>query len=170
MITKTCRCGTTFETSSKTRCLCRDCGRENSRKYREKNRDKLNDYQRRHRAANPKQSAERRLRHRSTLRGFVGNLCVRSKSSCAKQGYNGYDIDTDFVCGLWKQQKGKCALTGMPMLHKPGTLTSGSIDRIDNSLGYLKTNVHLVCKWVNLARGNYSVEEIKLVLEEFKST
>lgn len=44
---------------------------------------------------------------------------------------------------MWNKQKGKCALTGIPMtVTKSGrTNTNISIDRIDSNKGYTKDNV-----------------------------
>ena len=36
-----------------------------------------------------------------------------------------------------------------------------SMDRIDASLGYTLSNVMIVCRWVNLARGVYPLEDFK---------
>lgn len=41
-----------------------------------------------------------------------------------------------------------------------------SIDRIDPKQGYIKGNVQLLCRWVNLAKQNFDNKTIKELLEE----
>lgn len=58
---------------------------------------------------------------------------------------------------MWDQQQGKCAVTGMHMTYYPrrmrdSTGLNASVDRIDQSKGYEKGNVRLVCYRVNLMR------------------
>lgn len=73
------------------------------------------------------------------------------------------DIDIEFMRDMWNKQKGKCALTGIPMtIDKHGrTNTNVSIDRIDSNKGYTKDNVQLVCSAINFMKSN-------LVLSEFE--
>lgn len=63
---------------------------------------------------------------------------------------------------LWVSQKGRCAVTGIEMAWRQGeTLpNSMSIDRIDNSIGYSKDNIRLVCYQVNTFRGRWSDEQM----------
>jgi hypothetical protein len=63
---------------------------------------------------------------------------------------------------LWKQQQGKCAVTGIEMVWCKGrTLPeSMSIDRIDQTKGYEIGNVRLVCYQVNTFRGRWSDEQM----------
>lgn len=67
-----------------------------------------------------------------------------------------FDIDIDFMYCLWQKQKGKCALTGIPMTTtKHGRRnTNISIDRIDSTKGYTKENVQLVCSAINFMKAN----------------
>ncbi len=45
------------------------------------------------------------------------------------------NINNSYLKELWEQQNSLCAITGLPMYHEPNHLYSGSLDRIDNSLG-----------------------------------
>lgn len=55
------------------------------------------------------------------------------------------------------------------MTTKARDINAISIDRVDSSLGYLKTNVILVCHWVNLGRGKYcSPEQFLAILRSLK--
>jgi len=69
----------------------------------------------------------------------------------------------------WVDQEGRCAITGVEMgwSGKKGRLISGmsewdsiSIDRVDQSIGYVKDNVRLVCFCINAFRGRMTDEEM----------
>jgi hypothetical protein len=65
---------------------------------------------------------------------------------------------------LWNKQKGLCAITELEMEHTSGigviNRMKFSVDRIDNSKGYHKDNVWLVCEFVNRAKGDMTNEEL----------
>jgi len=67
---------------------------------------------------------------------------------------------------MWDGQQGKCSVTGMHMTYAPrrmknSTGLNASIDRIDQSKGYEKGNVRLVCYRVNLMR--HAGEDVDLL-------
>jgi len=72
----------------------------------------------------------------------------------------------DDIADLYGEQKGLCALTGwgiaFPECGHPQT-SLASIDRIDSSFGYLKENIQLVDKRVNMMKQQYSQEEFILI-------
>ena len=58
---------------------------------------------------------------------------------------------------MWDAQQGKCSVTGLHMTYasrpmRDSTGLNASVDRIDQSKGYEKGNVRLVCFRVNLMR------------------
>ena len=72
-------------------------------------------------------------------------------------------VCTQVLCDLWKEQDGKCAVTGLPMTHIRGkgfVTTNASIDRIDNTAGYTRDNIRLVCRQVNVMKGQLSDDEL----------
>jgi hypothetical protein len=71
-------------------------------------------------------------------------------------------ITTDYMMGVWEQQKGICAVSGVPMTWGKGKLmpTSVSLDRIDQTKGYEIGNVRLVCYQANTFRGRWSDEQM----------
>ena len=75
-----------------------------------------------------------------------------------------YEIDLDYVMGLWESQEGKCALSELPMKYEFDDLCSVSIDRVDSSLGYVPGNVQLVCQWVNRAKNTSSDSDFRSLL------
>jgi hypothetical protein len=61
------------------------------------------------------------------------------------------------------QQKGLCAISGLPMTHDRSqgkTRTNISIDRIDSNKGYEIENVQLVCHIVNTIKSDMTMEEL----------
>jgi hypothetical protein len=71
-------------------------------------------------------------------------------------------INQDYLMSLYDAQEGLCALSGIRMTWATGKTapTSISIDRIDNSIGYVDGNVRLVCVCVNAFKSTMSDEEL----------
>lgn len=98
-------------------------------------------------------SASRRTR---SPRAFLQYLLAKAR----RRGHT--EIDVEYLLSLWEVQNGNCALTGWPMsmLLGNGVIpTNVSIDRIDSSRGYVVGNVQLVCRAVNIAKSDLSVDQ-----------
>lgn len=56
-----------------------------------------------------------------------------------------------------------CAISGLKLVPGKGrpTDSSPSIDRIDNSKGYLKENIQIISQRINRRKSDLSLEEIK---------
>ena len=74
----------------------------------------------------------------------------------------GFDIDIGLrdLARLWLDQAGCCDLTAVIMSFDSGSLTDKnplacSIDRFDNSRGYLRSNVRLVTHWANNTKSTW---------------
>jgi hypothetical protein len=71
-------------------------------------------------------------------------------------------LDVDDMVALWREQGGRCALTGLRMTHKSGTgqrePANGSVDRIDPGGPYLPGNVRWTRTDANLARQSMTDE------------
>lgn len=74
-------------------------------------------------------------------------------------------VDIDFLMRVFEEQKGFCAVSGLPMTWMHEGLSSNhgsrrgtniSIDRIDPDKGYTTENVRLVCDRVNKMKSNMS--------------
>ena len=79
------------------------------------------------------------------------------------------NLDLPFLKKLWEEQAGCCALSGIKMDLPSDTLAwearardpwKPSLDRIDNSKGYLKGNVRYVSVIANFARNEFSDEQL----------
>lgn len=80
-----------------------------------------------------------------------------------------FDLDLSFLKVLWEKQYGKCAVTGLDLqvknVHTKKQKTNknpyqASLDRIDNNKGYIKGNVRFVCLMFNIARNDFSDNEV----------
>jgi len=105
-----------------------------------------------------KNKRDRRISN--TKNGFVANLVT----GCKKRFNCDIDFDSTYILELWGKQNGKCALSGIEMTHITNTETrcnptNASVDRIDNAKGYSKSNIQLVCIWVQNAKNDYDQEE-----------
>jgi hypothetical protein len=97
------------------------------------------------------------------------NQLLRSTKACSpSRQLRSYrvkenNLTIEFLLSLWDLQLGCCAITKIALTTYSGEPCSASIDRIDPNLGYLQTNVQLVCKWVNLGRGRITVERFRSI-------
>lgn len=68
-----------------------------------------------------------------------------------------FDISPEDVWCILEKQKFKCALSGLPIDFKlQRTKSTASVDRIDSSIGYIKSNIQIVHKKINKMKNNLS--------------
>ena len=91
---------------------------------------------------------------------------LRSQYRDKKRKY-GCDLTVEFLKKLWEQQNGICPFTGWKLILPKDTngwteysTYNASIDRIDNSIGYMKTNVRFISVMANLARQSFTDKEL----------
>lgn len=103
----------------------------------------------------------------STLTETIKGI-LRGIEKSKKRTNKGFELTLEFLLDLWSKQGGMCALTGIQMTHTKGKGThyfsNLSVDRIDSNLGYIKNNVQLVCMWSNGAKGTFTMEEFKNIV------
>jgi hypothetical protein len=74
---------------------------------------------------------------------------------------------------LWEKQKGICPYTNIKMnvrSWRKKLPTNASVDRIDSSKGYTKDNIQFVCCSINLAKCDFTDEQIKEFILEIKES
>ena len=68
-----------------------------------------------------------------------------------------FDLNEDYLYDLYQKQKSKCNLSGVPIKFtnswKSQSDQTASLDRIDNTKGYIKGNVQWVHKQINFMKG-----------------
>lgn len=73
-----------------------------------------------------------------------------------------FSVSIEYLYELYKEQNGKCALSGLKIFHKKkqmDTFATASLDRIDSSKGYIVGNVQWIHKTINQMKWNSSQEE-----------
>jgi hypothetical protein len=92
---------------------------------------------------------------------YLRFLLSKIKSDChRKRRGSEFDLSIGDVVRLLEEQKGRCAISGIEMTFTVGggrLWTNVSIDRKDNSLGYMAGNVQLTCVGANRARHTMSM-------------
>ena len=82
-----------------------------------------------------------------------------------------FDLTVEHLKEIWDEQKGKCPFTGFDLelrtyasrrnfRDKTLHIKSASLDRIDNSKGYVQGNVRWVSVMFNYARNTFSDEDV----------
>lgn len=145
------------------RCECIECRTGNPKRVQEQD-------------VHPDRSSRMRAywnKRLSTLRGAIVYLWWNSISHRHHKMY-GFksDLTTDFLEELWNKQGGRCFWTGVPLKfgrelpdRHPQKM---SLDRLDNSLGYVKSNVVWASKFANCGRGDLSVPAFQEFLKSLR--
>jgi hypothetical protein len=128
---------------------CADCVRAYQGAYRDRNRGRI------------RQTIKSCARkQRATLEGYLAHAARNKRKNAAKIGVS-CEITAKDLLELYRAQKGRCKLSGATLrwgaeLASADTL---SIDRIDPSIGYVRSNIRLVTVRANRARGQATEEE-----------
>lgn len=85
-----------------------------------------------------------------------------------RQRNKDFDLTPEYLKELWESQNGICPFTGFELEARtydgkrdnPLNIRSASLDRTDNSKGYVKGNVRFVSVMFNFARNKFSDEEV----------
>lgn len=154
-------------TSGKPRIVCKDCvcsknkevyntnpEHKIKRKIRNETYKQKEDY--------IEKSAERSAKYYKSLNGRAMTLF---KSGLRRNLNFNEIIDYDYLYILDKLKLGICEVTGIPFDFDKPTSTcknpfSPSIDRIDSSLGYCKSNIRIVIWQFNLMKGEMTDEQL----------
>lgn len=141
---------------------CRTCMSGAHRSWYERNREHHNkltmDARRKRVAAGCTKPRDYARQYRADRHGQIRfELSTRRADAVKRAKRKDIDITItlDQLEELWKEQKGRCALTGWKMKVRGGGLTDPyclTIDRIKDEDGYVPGNVRLVCWMANKAK------------------
>jgi hypothetical protein len=109
--------------------------------------------------------ADNRKDEYTQFRYFVNRGLYRSK---IKKRYD-CDLTVEYLKRLWDDQNGICPLTGWELILPTNSSypwnesnpANASIDRIDNSKGYVQGNIRFVAYIANIARATFTDDQLK---------
>lgn len=72
-----------------------------------------------------------------------------------------FEITIQYAWNVFEKQAGKCAITGVDIEfgRRHRTPTTASLDRIDNTKGYIEGNIHWVHKRINQIKMDMPLQE-----------
>lgn len=83
----------------------------------------------------------------------ISTRLIQAKRNNKRTG-RPFNLTSEHLLALWKQQNGKCIYTGQVLLIGKSCPSSLSIDKIIPELGYVEGNVQWVAWAVNRAKGD----------------
>jgi hypothetical protein len=90
---------------------------------------------------------------------------VKSTKERNKKGYCHGDVEysPDELREMYYEQGRRCYISGNIVAEEYGTGNpySASVERLDNTKGYVKGNVVLICQYLQISKGDYSPDEIR---------
>jgi hypothetical protein len=87
-------------------------------------------------------------------------LLRTAKGNSKKYWNREFNINLQDLENLWEIQKGLCFYTNKPMLFELGNENSVSIDRINSNIGYVKDNIVLCKKQVNIMKNDATIDQL----------
>lgn len=118
--------------------------------------------------------AKWRVKNKGTKKFKLTELVSRARRihiEHHKQPKETCTLDTQKLLDLWEKQGGCDLYTGVPLVHESGQPGTVSIDRIDNSIGYVEGNFALTTQFWNYARNNTTIynalRELEVHVEYF---
>ena len=132
-----------FKTSRQTHATyCRDCNARRSAEWRAQNK-----------GYKPSGKVSAVPQEDRLLMSAIRQRLVDARQRCKKLRRSAPELTADYLYKLFKNQEGKCSLSGVPLsLEKdhPHTL---SLDQIDSGKGYEEGNVQWLSWYINRAKG-----------------
>lgn len=93
--------------------------------------------------------------------------CVTKVAYDAKIRNKNFELMMDDIQRTYCSQGGLCAFTGLEISFPKNKkeflsrLHVASVDRMDNSIGYIPSNIQIVNKLINMSRGSLTIDEYK---------
>lgn len=96
----------------------------------------------------------------SEVSKLISRRLADSKTNAKKKGIE-HDIDHAYIRHLLRVCGGRCPVTQSKFVFESKHPNNFSLDRIDNSKGYIKDNVWLITTWANRAKSDLSLDDFK---------
>lgn len=108
---------------------------------------------------NKENKAEYNLKYKATMMGRIRTLLARAKHAAKHRGHE-FTLTPVKLLDIWLTQNGRCYYSGLPMNFTTKHPHLVSVERLDNSLGYVDGNVVLACWCVNRARNILTKDQL----------
>lgn len=127
--------------------------KESLKKWREENPEKVKQY-----------SIKKRIEAETDIdkfvdiiyRGMLDRTNLRNKKG---REHEMMDFDREFLKKKIVRNNGVCSVSGLPLSFKKGDPCVVSVDRKNNSKGYVKSNIQIVAACVNVARQDLTIKQ-----------
>lgn len=93
-------------------------------------------------------------RFKREIESRLRNLYTKAKQRINKE----FNLQESDMLDTWGKQNGLCAYTKLPLVATANQFNTMSLDRIDSSVGYVPSNIQLVCAAINKMKQEYSEE------------
>lgn len=139
---------------------------ERNRSYRQRNRAKINEHARQYRADNPDLIKEqtKRAYEKQKVTNFKGMLVASARGRAKQNGVEftitEEDVDWNTHCPILDIE--------LSFRVKGRRESAASLDRIDNSKGYVPGNVRLVSNRANRIKSDATIEELEKIVRYMK--
>ena len=107
------------------------------------------------------------LKHQQTHIGYLKNALSSAKHRARTYGRD-CTLTVSDLEKQWEKQCGLCAVSGMKLTMEYGkhqnsqkNPTNASLDRTDNSKGYVPDNIQWVTNWIQNVKQDYDLEDVK---------
>jgi hypothetical protein len=94
-----------------------------------------------------------------TTERYLRRKLSMTRQNCRRTGYRCL-ITIDDLLERWSMQTGCCAVSQLVMSRERGHLQAISIDRIDPDGDYVRQNIQLVCRFINLGKCRHTDAEV----------
>jgi hypothetical protein len=107
----------------------------------------------------------------------IHNALYKRWINNAKSRSYPFEVSIEYLQCLLEKQNFKCAYSGIDLLSPTNyyeriEMTSSpyliSLDRIDSNIGYIEGNVQFVCVCINKAKGTYTDEQFKEIINKIR--
>ena len=124
---------------------------------------------------NVKNAARNKGSARNTIgEGMKREIAMGPNGPYRLKKYHPVEITWEDIKEQFESQDGKCHWTGMPidldLIFETHNCASPSVDRLDDTKGYVKGNFVITTRFVNNGRGTTSEEKFKLFIKNMKKT